>query len=31
MEGWIENEVEVVHEDEKTARKSLLDAKENLD
>jgi hypothetical protein len=31
MEGWIENEVEVVHEDEKAARKSLLDAKENLD
>jgi hypothetical protein len=30
MEGWIDDEVEVVPEDEKAARKSLLDAKENI-
>jgi len=31
MEGWIDGEVEVVPEDERAARTSLLDAKEKLD
>jgi hypothetical protein len=31
MEGWIDDEVEVIPEDEKVAQKSSLDAKENLD
>ncbi len=31
MQGWIDDEVEVLPKDEKAAQKSLLDAKENLD
>jgi hypothetical protein len=31
MEAWIDDVVEVVPEDEKAARKSLLDAKESLE